>query len=98
MKYVGNHTDGLNLTQKLIDLGGAAKVTSILDEGFNTWIGHSYMVRVKAVAPEGKVWAENRRQNLLFEFETNSTWLQDDEEYEELGDKGVIKEMISSIC
>lgn len=77
MKYVGNHNDGMLLMQGLVNLGGVIKVTKSIFDGFNEMVGSNYTVRIKATAPEGKVWDDNHRKSLLFEFSTNSTWLED---------------------
>lgn len=97
MKYVGGHAKGFELMDKLAELGGEVKVTKIIYEGFNDMEGHNYAVRVKATAPDGKVWQENHRKNMLFEFETNSTWLEDWGDGNNKGENEIIKEMVNSI-
>lgn len=99
MKYVGNHNDGMNLIQSLVDLGGTVKVTRIDKGPWNDMEGQNYTIRVKATSPEGKAWKENRRKNLLFEFGTNSSWLEpEDGEDEEKTEQELIKDMIANIC
>ena len=96
MKYVGNHNDGMLLMQGLVNLGGELKMTKIIFNGFNEMEGHNYTVRIKATAPDGKVWQENRRKSMLFEFETNSTWLGDwdDGEDDDMEENEIIEEMV----
>lgn len=96
MKYVGGHAKGFELINKLVDLGGEAKVTKIIDNGFNEMEGNNYLVRIKATAPDGKVWEENHRKNMLFEFSTNSSWLDDWDD--EMGEYDIIIDMVSCIC
>ena len=96
MKYVGGHEKGFELMNKLVELGGTVKVTKIIYEGFNDMEGHNYSVRIKATAPDGKVWSSNKRKSMLYEFDTNSTWL-DDEEWGDMSEEGIIKEMIYNV-
>lgn len=99
MKYVGGTQKGLELANKLVQLGGTVKVTKIIYDGFNEMEGHNYTVWVKATAPDGKVWQENRRKSMLFEFETNSTWLEpEDEEDEDKTEQEIIKDMVANVC
>lgn len=100
MKYVGGHEKVFELMNKLVELGGEVKVTKIIYDGFNEMEGNNYTVRVKATAPDGKVWQENRRKSMLFEFETNSTWLEDwdDGEDDDMEENEIIKDMVNSIC
>lgn len=99
MKYAGGHEKGFELIGKLVDLGGEVKVTKIIFDGFNEMEGNNYTVRVKATAPNGKVWQENCRNSMLFEFETNSTWLEDwDDDGEDMGENEIIEDMVNSIC
>lgn len=99
MTYAGGHEKGFELMNKLVQLGGTVKITKIIYDGFNTMEGHNYTVRVKATAPDGKVWRTNKRKNLMFEFETNSTWLEpEDEEDEEKSEQEIIEEMVNNIC
>lgn len=98
MTYAGGTQKGLELANKLVQLGGTVKVTKIIYDGFNDMEGHNYTVRVKATAPDGKVWRSNKRKSLLFEFETNSSWLEsEDEEDEEKSEQEIIKEMIYNV-
>lgn len=96
MTYVGGTQNGLNLAYKLVQLGGTVKVTKIEKGPWNDMEGQNYTVRVKATAPDGKVWSSNKRKSMLFEFDTNSTWL-DDEEWEDMGEEEIIKEMIYNV-
>ena len=98
MKYAGGHAKGFELMDKLVDLGGEVKVTKIIYDGFNEMEGNNYTVRIKATAPDGKVWQENHRKSMLFEFETNSTWLEDWDDGEDKGENEIIKDMVNSIC
>ena len=98
MKYVGGHEKGFELMNKLVDLGGEVKVTKIIYGGFNEMEGHNYTVRVKATAPDGKVWSDNHHKSMLFEFETNSTWLEDWDIEEDKGENEIIEDMVNSIC
>lgn len=100
MTFVGNTQDGLEMVRKLVDLGGEIKVTKIIKTGFNEMEGNCYTVRIKATAPVGKVWTSNKREKLLFMFETNSTWIEpDDGEYDEnYSEKDLIKDMVYGCC
>ena len=100
MKYVGGHANGFELMDKLVELGGTVKVTKIIYDGFNDMEGNNYTVRIKATAPDGKVWQENHHKSMLFEFETNSTWLEDwdDGEDDDMEENEIIKDMVNSIC
>ena len=95
MKYVGNHNDGTLLMQGLVNLGGTLKMTKIIFNGFNEMEGNTYTVRVKVTAPDGKVWDDNRRKSLFFEFSTNSTWLED--YYNDGGDNRSEEQVIKDI-
>lgn len=99
MKYVGGHAKGFELINKLVELGGEVKVTKIIYDGFNDMEGHNYTVRVKATAPDGKVWQENHRKSMLFEFETNSTWLEDyyNDGDDNRSEQQVIKDIVDGI-
>lgn len=99
MKYVGNHNDGMLLMQRLVNLGGELKMTKIIFDGFNEMEGNTYTVRIKATAPEGKVWNNNHRKSLLFEFSTNSAWLEDyyDDEDDNRSEQQVIKDIVEGI-
>lgn len=99
MKYVGNHNGGMLLMQKLVELGGTIKVTKIIFDGFNEMEGNNYTVRIKATAPEGKVWKDNRRKSLLFEFSTNSTYLEDyyNDGDDNQSEQQVIKDIVDGI-
>ena len=57
-----------------------------------------YAVRIKATAPDGKIWSDNHHKSMLFEFETNSTWLEDWDDGDDKGENEIIKEMVNSIC
>lgn len=97
MRHIGDTQKGLELVNKLASLGGEIKVTKITKTGFNEMEGNTYMVRVKAIAPAGKVWTSNRRKSLLFGFDTNSTW-GEPEEYNDEDEKDLIKELVYSAC
>ena len=99
MKYAGNHDNGMKLIQKLVDLGGEVRVTKIINDGFNEMEGNNYTVRIKATAPNGKVWQDNRRKSLLFEFSTNSTWLEDyyNDGDDNRSEEQVIKDIVDGI-
>ena len=99
MTFVGNQADGLNAIQKLVNLDGVVKITKIESEGFNEMEGNVYTVRIKATAPEGKVWKSNRRKSLLFEFSTNSTWLEDyyNDGDDNRSEQQVIKDIVDGI-
>lgn len=98
MKYVGGTQNGLNLIQKLVDLGGTVKVTHIEKNDWNDMESQNYMVRVKATAPDGKVWGSNKRKSRLFEFDTNSSWLEPEEGDEDKTEQELIKNMVDNIC
>lgn len=93
MKYVGGTEKGLELAYKLVRLGGDIKITRIDYDGWNDMEGNLYTVRIKATAPQGKVWSSNKRKNMLYDFDTNSTYLEDWYE-EDMTDKEAIKEMV----
>ena len=99
MKYVGNHNDGMLLMQGLVNLGGTLKMTKIIFDGFNEMEGNTYTIRIKATAPDGKVWDDNRRKSLLFEFSTNSTWLEDyyNDGDDNRSEEQVIKDIVDGI-
>ena len=99
MKYVGNHNDGVLLMQGLVNLGGVIKVTKIIFDGFNEMEGNTYTIRIKATAPDGKVWDDNRRKSLLFEFSTSSTWLEDyyNDGDDNRSEEQVIKDIVNGI-
>lgn len=96
MTYVGGTQKGLELAYKLVQLGGTVKVTKIEKGPWNEMEGQNYTVRVKATAPQGKVWSSNKRKGLMFEFDTNSTWL-DGEEWGDMSEEEIIKEMIYNV-
>lgn len=99
MKYVGGTQKGLFTISELVKLGGTVKVTHIDKGQWNDREGQNYTVRVKATAPEGKVWRSNKRKGLLFEFETNSSWLEpEDEEDEDKTEQEIIKGMVANVC
>lgn len=99
MKYAGGLVEGYELMQKLVNLDGVVKIIKIESEGFNEMEGSCYLVRIKATAPEGKVWQENRRKSLLFEFSTNSTWLEDyyNDGDDNRSEEQVIKDIVDGI-
>ena len=99
MTFVGNQADGINVIQKLVNLEGTIKITKIDNEGFNDMEGNVYTIRIKATAPEGKVWGDNHRKSLLFEFSTNSTWLEDyyNEGDDNRSEEQVIKDIVDGI-
>lgn len=98
MMYVGQHNDGMNLIQSLVKLGAAVKVTHIDKGPWNDMEGQNYTVRVKATAPDGKVWWSNKRKSRLFEFDTNSSWLEpEDGEDEDKTEQELIKDMVANI-
>lgn len=96
--FVGNTQDGLEMVRKLVSLGGEVKVTKVIKTGFNTMEGNCYDVRIKAIAPAGKVWTSNKRESLLFTFETNSTWVEPDDYEEDYDERDLIKEMVYGCC
>lgn len=99
MNYAGKTQEGLELVAKLASFGGLIKVTRIEKTEWNEMEGQNYTVRVKATAPEGKVWKQNKRKNLMFEFETNSTWLEpSDDDDEDVTEQELIKEMVFNAC
>ena len=101
MKYVGGTQDGLNTVDKLASMGGMIKVTRIEKTDWNEMEGQNYTVTVKATAPEGKVWGQNKRKNIMFQFDTNSTWIEpdyDDEEAENMTEQELIREMVYNVC
>ena len=101
MKYAGGTQDGLNAVDKLASMGGSIKVTRIEKTDWNEMEGQNYTVTVKATAPEGKVWGQNKRKGLLFQFDTNSTWIEpdpEDEEAENMTDQELIREMVYNVC
>lgn len=99
MTYVGGTQEGLFTIEELVKLGGTVKVTRIEKGPWNDMEGQNYTVRIKATAPEGKVWRSNKRKSLLFEFDTNSSWLEpDDEEDEDKTEQEIIKDMVSNVC
>ena len=100
MKFLGNTQDGLEMVRKLASLGGEIEVTKVIKTTWNCYEGQNYLVHIKAVAPAGKVWTSNKRESLLFEFETNSTWVEpDDGDYDEnYSEKDLIEDMIYGCC
>ena len=101
MKYVDGTQDGLNTVDKLASMGGMIKVTRIEKTDWNEMEGQNYTVTVKATAPEGKVWGQNKHKNIMFQFDTNSTWIEpdsDDEEAENMTEQELIREMVYNVC
>ena len=99
MKYVGETQNGLDAVYKLASKGGIMKVTRIENDGWNEMEGNLYTVTIKATAPKGKVWSSNKRKSMLFQFDTNSTWLEpEDDEDEEATEQELIKEMVYNTC
>lgn len=96
MKYVGGTQEGLDLAHKLVQLGGTVKVTWIEKGPWNDMEGQNYTVRVKATAPKDRLWSTNGCKHMLYEFTTNSTWL-DDEEWGDMSEEEIIKEMIYNV-
>lgn len=97
MLYVGGTQKGLDLAYKLVKLGGTVKVTRILSTTWNDIEGQNYTVTVKATAPEDKVWLSNKRKSMLFQFDTNSTWIEPDDgdkEAENMTEQELIKDMV----
>lgn len=100
MEFLGNTQDGLEMVRKLANLGGEIEVTRVIKTGFNEMEGNCYTVHIKATAPAGKVWTSNKRESLLFEFDTNSTWVEpDNEDYDgNYDEKDLIKDMVYNVC
>ena len=97
VRYIGKTREGLEAVRHLSKLGGTIEVTGVDKTIWNSLEGQNYIVYIKAVAPEGKVWKVNNRQSLLFEFDTNSTWVETGYD-DELTEQERIEWMVYDCC